>query len=363
MRQAVELRRLNNLEKEMAMISPAKTLPLVSVRAKAAGYGNEIFAYEDAIAEGQLAREALVTRNMGLVHYSVNQILGSKKNQGDNNRLNSLSREDLIQEGAIGLARAVDKWNPSIGGRFSTYAMYWIRAAVFRCIAERDDVVRVPDHVSRAIYQINKAAKKLGMDIDADVDEMTSSNWKTAMKAKQIAEEAGLTDKQMYQAMKARSRRYSGGYIPFESWMQQGKDLVNDIPTLNGEEEDSNEMSNQRELLRSTLSQFLRPKEMEALSWRYGLVSDGDNDGSNMDAPPTKKRDYVAEAEEELFGKPQSAQIQPVKGKSGEAMSFPEVGKRMKVSAEYTRRLCHAAVAKLQRAAEEGRLEPALLLS
>jgi DNA-directed RNA polymerase sigma subunit (sigma70/sigma32) len=52
----------------------------------------------------------------------------------------------------------------------------------------------------------------------------------------------------------------------------------------------------------------------------------------------------------------------PTQGRWGEAMSFVEVGKRMKVSAEYGRRLCHAAIQKLQRAAQEGALmEPAFL--
>jgi DNA-directed RNA polymerase sigma subunit (sigma70/sigma32) len=49
------------------------------------------------------------------------------------------------------------------------------------------------------------------------------------------------------------------------------------------------------------------------------------------------------------------------KGKWGEAMSFVEVGKRMEISAEYGRRLTHAALEKLRRAADEGTLEPALL--
>ena len=49
------------------------------------------------------------------------------------------------------------------------------------------------------------------------------------------------------------------------------------------------------------------------------------------------------------------------KGRWGEAMTFTEVGKRMEVSAEYTRKLCHRALNKLKEAAEDGRLEPALL--
>lgn len=371
LRQAAELRRLNQLEAELAIRGQ---LPLLSVRAKAAGYGEELEAYEAAKLDGQKAREELVTRNMGLVQYCVTQILHKRKN------LNSLSREDLVQEGAIGLARAVDKYNPLIGGKLSTYAVYWIRAAILRCIAERDDILRVPNHVSQAIREINKAAKRLGMDLDGTLS-MTSASWREAQEAKRLAEEAGLSERNFEEAMKVRSRRYTGGYIAFESWMQKGENLVSDIPVLgDSSDHESPTSAFEREQLRKTLSQFLRPKEMEALSWRYGLVHDASTTSTiPTDATPQQRANqYLAEAEEKLFGSASSSTssflatspIQtaveassslPAKGRFGEAMTFHEVGKKMKVSAEYGRKLCHAALAKLRQAAADGRLEPALL--
>ena len=206
------------MESDMAMQNYGE-MPFLSIRSKAAGYGEDLDLYEDAISDGQNARETLVTRNMALVNYCVSEILKKKKNQ----RLNSLSREDLVQEGAIGLARAIDKYDPSIGGKLSTYAVYWIRAAIFRCIAERDDILRVPNHVSQAISKINKAANRLGVDLDPS---MASTSWKEAIEAKRVAEEAGLSEKNFREAMKARTRRYSGGYVAFESWMQKGQDLA-----------------------------------------------------------------------------------------------------------------------------------------
>jgi RNA polymerase nonessential primary-like sigma factor len=349
LRQAVEMRRLSNIEAEMAMKSPTRQVPLLSVRAKTAGYGDELDLYEDAMHNGQMARETLVTRNMGLVHFCVNQIIGKKKMTTTRTRLNSLSREDLVQEGAIGLARAVDKWNPAIGGKFSTYAIYWVRATVYRCIAEHDDVVRVPDHVSRAIRQVNKAARIIGLEIDNYNVLSDTSSWEEARMAKLLAQKAGLTDKQLAEAMKARSRRYTGGYVPFDTWMQKGRDLEADTPTAHAE---LGIPTMETEHLKQMLSKFLRPKEMEALSWRYGLVNENG------------KVDYLAKAELELFGSIEAQPVKkeiPVKGKWGEAMSFTEVGKNMQVSAEYGRRLCHAALDKLRRAAEDGRLEPGLL--
>ena len=127
------------------------------------------------------------------------------------------------------------------------------------------------------------------------------------------------------------------------------------------------------EHMKQTLSRFLRPKEMEALSWRYGLNDNHDIESKNASTSnPLAKRDYLAAAEIELFGstttttaltKPKSTKNQSiVKGKWGEAMSFNDVGKQMQVSAEYGRRLCHAALQKLRRAVDDGKLEPALLL-
>lgn len=342
LRQVVELRRLKNLQSSTSSSTSLLTLSQV------AGYGEDLEACEDAISLGHKARETLVTRNMGLVYYCVSEIVGRRAN------LQSLSRDDLVQEGAIGLARAVDRWNPEIGGKFSTYAYYWIRAAVLRGIAERDDIVRVPEHVSTAVRKMTKAAKNLGLEIDGDglLSSVYSSDssWKEAQAAKALAEEAGLTSRQLEVAMKVQQRRRTG-MLSFEAWMQQGRDFKSDLAPSSDETMASNVDT---DVLKKTLARFLRPRELEALSLRYGLVPES---GETI----SKRRDYVAEAETFLYGP--SPEKLPVRGRWGEAMSFVEVGKRMKVSAEYGRRLCHAALEKLRRAAEEGTLlEPAFLL-
>jgi RNA polymerase sigma factor (sigma-70 family) len=420
---AVVYRRLSELERDLAMQHPTKQLPLLSIRARLAGYDDELDAYEDAKYEGQKAREQLVTRNMGLVHYCVTSIIGRDMEGGTNNNnnnknvrrttysrmpLNFLSREDLVQEGAIGLARAVDKWNPEIGGRFSTYAVYWVRAAILRCIAERDDMLRVPGHVTQAVQKINKAAQRLGWELDTSgmislgvgnptiANPRNSVSWKEAETAKKLALEAGLSDRTYQEAMKVRSRRYSGGYVPFEQWMQKGKNMERDVVVASGsggldESTDGTSMStdDNTEELRSVLSKFLRPKEMEALSWRYGLLKD-DPVVDNESAIERANRQFF-EMEDQLFGATPAATVAvtkssvtnsvsevrvvaasvspadlllsgPTKGRFGEAMTFTEVGKKMEVSAEYTRKLCHQALDKLRMAAQDGRLEPALLL-
>lgn len=352
---AVELRRLKTIRTEAT--SSSGTVPLALELSRASGYGDDLVAYEQALRDGQLAREALVTRNMGLVYYCVNEIIG--KQSSSKKRLQTLSREDLIQEGAIGLARALNKWDPTIGGKFSTYAVYWVRAAILRCIAERDDLVRVPEHVSTAVRKMTRAAAQMGISIDGDsllssVSGSKQTSWKEAEAAKQLAELAGLSEKQLTEAIKVRARRLQG-ISSFESWMQKGRDLEFDAGAMETSTESSDLPS--KEMLRQELSRFLRPREMEALSWRYGLIStEASSSSTDKKKSTLKQKDYLARAEGELYGSTTG-------GRWGEAMTFNEVGQRMQVSAEYGRRLCHAALTKLRLAAEEGNLSAAALMA
>jgi len=349
LRQTTELRRIQQLELELALGNHQK-LPLLSIRAEAAGYGDELDLYQAAMDAGHAARETLVTRNMGLVHYCVQEIW--KRRRGT--LMGTLSRDDLMQEGAIGLARAVDKYNLAIGGKFSSYAVYWIRAAVLRCIAEKANVVRVPEHVSSAISKMTAAAHRLGLmngDHHSNNNNMetafSSRDWKEAQAAKALAEEAGLTDRQLREAIRIKSRR---GSISLEDWMQKGQDLQSDVSSQSSVPAASVDS----EKLRDQLSKFLRPQEMEALSLRYGLV-----EATPETTTTTTPTNYQAEAEALVFG---NDSLEPEEGrkKSGE-MTFAQVGSRMSVSAEYGRRLVHKALKKLQKAAQEGQLEHALL--
>ena len=332
LRQAAEGKRLLSL----AQSSSSSSLILL-LKSQQAGYGKDILAYEEALEQAYRARETLVTRNMGLVHYCAKDVSSHPR------ALNSLSKEDLVQEGVIGLARAIDKYNPHLGTKFSTYAYYWIRAAMLRCIAERDDMLRVPSHVGAAVRKMTQAAQRLGVELDGT--QIVSSIWnEEATATKALAEEAGLTNHQLLEAMKVRQRRLTGGYVSYESWMQQGQSMQVDLEPISPTHTAAStpeEKSHEKEKVRLTLSRFLRPKEMEALSWRYGLV---------------ETPNYLQQAEQRIFG-----DDQVTKGKWGEAMSFTEVGKHMSCSAEYGRKLCHKALDKLRQAAEAGSLEPAFL--
>ncbi|MEG2859425.1 MAG: sigma-70 family RNA polymerase sigma factor, partial [Clostridia bacterium] len=68
---------------------------------------------------------------------------------------------DLIQEGNMGLMKAVDRYDPALGFRFSTYATWWIRQAIMRGIADQDRTIRLPVHMGEDVRKVQKAARQL----------------------------------------------------------------------------------------------------------------------------------------------------------------------------------------------------------
>ncbi|MFN9914942.1 MAG: sigma-70 family RNA polymerase sigma factor, partial [Pirellulaceae bacterium] len=106
--------------------------------------------------KGLKARNRMISANMRLV------VTIAKKSQA---RQVHMTLQDLMQEGAIGLARAAEKFEPSRGYKFSTYAYWWIRQAITRAIESQEGAIKVPAHIQRTIKQAKEAKARLSAEL------------------------------------------------------------------------------------------------------------------------------------------------------------------------------------------------------